>query len=99
MHQLPFEQQLLALAQALALVVLCVRLWLARLHRVYPFFFTYLLANFFQICLPLLVPFDSMLYRDLWLVTESLLICFYVLVVLELYSIVLQGMVGIASLS
>lgn len=63
------------------------------------FFFSYLLAIFLQTCVPFIVPFDSLLYRNTWLVTESLIVCFYVLVVLELYSIILEGLAGIAALS
>lgn len=99
MHRLPFEQQFLAVAQAAAVIGLCIRLCLAGLQRVYPLLFGYLLASFLSICLPLAVPFDTLLYRNLWLIVESLIICLYVLVILELYSNVLHDMAGIASLS
>lgn len=99
MHRLPFEQQLLVLVQTAALIGLIIRLWREGLHRVYVFFFGYLLASFLQTCVPLAVPVDSLVYRDLWLATEGLIVSLYVLVVLELYTIVLQDVVGIASLS
>jgi len=99
MHRLPFEQQLLVLIQATALISLFVRLWWIGLHRIYVFFFGYLFVTFLQTCVPLVMPFDSLSYRNAWLVTESLIICFYILVVLELYSIILQGLPGIAGLS
>lgn len=99
MHQLPFEQQFLLIAQAAIMTALCIRLCLAGLYRVYPFLFSYLLASFLSIGVSLAVPFDSLLYRNSWLVTESVSICLYVLVVLELYSNVLHDTVGIASLS
>src|ERR1700730_1540665 len=99
MHRLPLEQQLLILIQAAALLGLSIRIWWTALHRVYMYFFGYLILALAQTCVPVFVPFDSPRYRDIWLVTEGLIVCFYVLVVLELYSIVLQNLAGIASLS
>jgi hypothetical protein len=99
MRSLPFEQGLLVLIQAVVLLALCIRLWWAGLHRVYVYFFSYLLVTFVQTCVPLVVPFDSPIYRNVWLVTESVVVCFYVLVVLELYSVILRNLAGIATLS
>lgn len=99
MHQIPFEQQFLALAQAAALVALCARLCVAGLQRVYPFLFAYLLATLLQSFAPFVAPLDSVLYRDTWLLTETLIVCLYVLVVLELYSIVLRDRIGMLTLS
>lgn len=99
MHRLPLEQQFLILIQAAALIGLSFRIWWMALHRVYMYFFGYLILVLVQTCVPVFVPFDSPRYRDIWLATEGLIVCFYVLVVLELYSIVLQNLEGIASLS
>jgi len=99
MHRLPFEQELLVLIQATTLVGLLLRLWWSGLHRIYAYFFGYLFVSFVQTCVPLVVPFDSLSYRNAWLVTEALIISFYILVVLELYSIIFQGLPGIAQLS
>jgi hypothetical protein len=99
MHRLPPEQQLLILIQASALIGLSFRIWWMALHRVYKYFFGYLIVALAQTCVPALVPFDSPRYRDAWLVTEGLIVCFYVLIVLELYSIVFQDLAGIAKLS
>jgi hypothetical protein len=99
MHRLPSEQQLLILIQVSALLGLSFRIWWMALHRVYMYFFGYLLADLAQIAVLSVVPFDSLIYRNAWLATESLIVCFYVLVVLELYSIVFQDLAGIANLS
>jgi len=99
MHRLPPEQQLLVLLQAFALIVLTFRIWQTGLYSVYSYFFGYLLADVVQIVMLAVVPFDSVTYRNGWLITEAIIVCFYVLVVLELYSIVLQDLAGIATVS
>jgi hypothetical protein len=43
-------------------------------------------------------PFATNIYANLWMATEPVLWVFYVLVVLELYSLILQNYKGIASL-
>jgi len=99
MRQLPIEQQVLLTLQVAALLTLCVRLWLAELHRIYPCFFGYLVAEIAQTLLPMLVPLESMLYRDLYVVSQGLIMVFYALVVLELYSKVFQNLRGIAAIA
>jgi hypothetical protein len=99
MHRLPFEQQLLIIVQTGALLGLSVRVWWTGLHRVYAYFFIYLFVELSQIALLSSLPFYSNVYRNAWLATESLIVCFYALVVLELYSIVLRDLGGIASVS
>src|ERR1700694_1403560 len=99
LHRLPPEQQLLILIQVSALIGLSFRIWWTALYRVYLYFFGYLLADLVQIAILSSVPFDSLIYRNALLWTEGLIVCFYVLVVLELYSIVFQGLAGIANLS
>jgi hypothetical protein len=81
------------------------------LHRIYRFFAVYLLFRVF--CAVLLeavprvarlidqrpeVPFGSNAYAVVWAITEVVLWFFYILVVLELYSLVLQNYKGISSL-
>jgi len=66
---------------------------------VYLYFFGYLIAELLQIGVLTSVPFRSNLYRDAWVGTESITICFYVLVVLELYSVALRDLAGIAKVS
>jgi hypothetical protein len=97
MHRLPIEQQILLVIEITALAILCLRMWLAGLHRVYAFFFGYLVLEFLQTLIPLLVPLESRLYLNLYLASQALIVAFYALVVLELYSKVLRDLPGIAS--
>ena len=99
MHRLPLEQQILMLIQGSALVGLFFRIWWTALYRVYVYFFGYLAVALAQTCVPAFLAFDSPRYRDAWLVTEALSVCFYVLIVLELYAIVFHNLAGIATLS
>jgi hypothetical protein len=99
MHRPPIEQEILIILQTGALITLSCRLWWTRLYRVYLYFFGYLIAELLQIGVLTSVPFRSNLYRDAWVGTESITICFYVLVVLELYSVALRDLAGIAKVS
>jgi hypothetical protein len=92
-------------------LLLFIRLRIAGLHRCYRFFCLYLL---FRVLRALLligvpwgvkqlerrpnVPFATNAYGWVWILTEPALWIFWVLVVLELYSLVLQNYKGIASL-
>ncbi len=96
MHWLPIEQQILLVVEIAALAILCLRMWLAGLHRVYAFFFGYLVLEFLQTLIPLFVPLESRLYRNLYLASQAFIVAFYALVVLELYSKVLRDLPGIA---
>ena len=99
MYRLPFDQLVLLIIQTALLLGLCVRLWSARLHRVYRYFFGYVLVSLLQTAVMSLVPFDRVHYVYAWVATESLTVCFYALIVLELYTLILGDLVGIASLS
>jgi hypothetical protein len=99
MRQLPIEQQFLLIVEIGALLVLCVRLYFNGLYRIYPYFFGYLVLEFLQMQIPLLVPLDTRLYRDLFVVSQGLIVAFYALVVLELYSKFFHELTGIASLA
>ncbi len=97
MHQLPIEQQILLVVEIGALAILCLRMCGAGLHRVYVYFFGYLVLELAQTLIPVLVPLESQLYRDSFLVSQALITAFYALVVLELYSKVLGDLPGIAA--
>ena len=99
MHRLPTEQQLLNSVQAAIILGLAFRMWYLGLYRVYVYFFGYLILVLCQTLVPQFLPFDSVGYRNAWLATEALIVCFYLLVVLELYSIVFQDLAGIENLS
>lgn len=99
MHQLPLEQQFLNVAQIAALLGLCAKLWWSGLYKLYAFFFTYVVLEFLQALIPVFVPLDSPIYRDGYVASEALILCSYALVVLELYSVVLRDLEGIASVA
>lgn len=96
MHQLPIEQQILLIIEIAALAALCIRMWLAGLHKVYVCFFGYLVLELLQTLIPVLVPLRSRFYVDLYAASQALIVVFYALVVLELYSKVLGDLPGIA---
>ncbi len=99
MHQLPIEQQILLVAEIATLAVLCLRMWIAGLYKVYVYFFGYLVLEFLQALIPVFVPIESRLYLVLYVATQVLVTSFYALVVLELYSKVLRDLPGIASVA
>jgi hypothetical protein len=99
MHRLPIAQQVLLAIQGVGFLALCVRLWWVGLHRVYVYFFTYLMLELLQILVPIFVPVQSLAYRNAFVVTEVLIVCSYALVVMELYSTILRDLAGIASVS
>jgi hypothetical protein len=99
MHQLPIEQQILLVVEIVALATLCLRMWLAGLHRIYIYFFGYLLLELLQSLIPVLVPLKSRLYRDAFVVSQVVIVAFYALVVLELYSKALRDLAGIAGIA
>jgi hypothetical protein len=82
----------------LANAVAALRLYQLNLNRVYRFFFAYLV--FATIRSLILLPFNlrSGAYGLIYLATLPILWIFYVLIVLELYSLVLQNYSGIYSL-
>ncbi|HOL73029.1 MAG TPA: hypothetical protein PLA43_16490 [Bryobacteraceae bacterium] len=92
-------------------LVLYFRLRQGALHRIYRFFAAYLLFRVFRAVLLAAVPpvarlldsrpdlpFATNAYAWVWVVTQVILWFFYILVVLELYSLVLQNYKGIATL-
>jgi hypothetical protein len=96
MHLLPIEQQVLLLLEIAVLITLCWRLWRDQLQRIYPYFTVYLVLELIQTLIPVLVPLQTRAYRDLFVISQSLIVAFYALVVLELYSIILRDLAGIA---
>lgn len=100
MGQLPLEQKVLAVLQLVALLTLCVKLWRNGLYKIYVFFYCYLVLELGQsLVLPFLVPFNSLLYRDVYVASQSLIACSYAFVILELYSIILRDLEGIANVA
>jgi hypothetical protein len=99
MHQLPIDQLILLVAQTALLICLIVRIWSAALYRVYPYFFTYLLAELLQTVILAATPFRGGAYPYVWIATEAIVVCFQALIVGELYRVILRDLPGIASIS
>ncbi|MGD0299290.1 MAG: hypothetical protein ABSE86_19465 [Bryobacteraceae bacterium] len=99
MLQLPLDQLVLVVAQAALLVALLARLWSAGLHRVYPYFFGYLLVELVRTLVGSFIPFQGRAYRHFWVASEGIVACCYALIVVELYRVVLRDLPGIASIS
>ena len=57
------------------------------------------MLEFLQSLIPVLVPLESRLYRDLFVASQALIVAFYALVVLELYSVILRDLAGIADVA
>jgi hypothetical protein len=99
MLQLPLDQLLLILLQDALLLALILRIWTAGLYRLYPYFFSYLLAELARQAIMTSVPYRSNSFKYFWVSTEGVVACFYVLIVVELYRVILRDLPGIASIS
>ena len=80
-------------------VVLLLRLVLLRLHRIYLWFFYYLCTSVVQSLLGIDLMADPHRYAWLYILSQPLIWFLFILIVLELYSLVLKNHRGIASLS
>lgn len=79
--------------------LLLLKLCKANLHRTYRFFVAYLIVRLTRSLVLLALPMGTSIYGWTYVFTEPILWVFYVLVVLELYSLVFRNYKGIASLS
>ena len=94
----PSQDLILFLVQILALVGVLIRIRVSGLQQVYPYFFSYLVAQTMQLAVPL-VGRGTETYAYLYLITEGVIVCFYALVLLELYAVVLRDLTGIATVA
>jgi hypothetical protein len=99
MYRLPLDQQVLLVLQTAALLALFVHIWRSKLQQTYVYFFAYLFVALLQSVVLAVTPYDRSTYVYMWLTTEGLIVCFYALIVLELYGIVLRNLRGLASVS
>ena len=99
MLQLPLGQLVLLTIQATILFTLIVRIWSAGLYVLYPFFFSYLVADLLQTLIGSAMPYNGHAYARFWVASEGIIDCCYALIVVELYRIVLRDLPGIASIS
>src|SRR5690349_19331773 len=93
--QVTFALQLLTIVGTAAVSA---RLWWLGLHRRYRVFFVYLGFAALRSAVLATLPVASAWYFQVWRWTEPLLWVFYALLVLELYSLVLERHRGLYSL-
>ncbi len=81
-----------------ASVLLCLRLLQTRLYRRYRLFFGFLAFTSARGLLLASVPFNRNIYAHIWMLTQPVLWLLYVLVVIELSTLVLEKFRGLATL-
>src|SRR6266487_7175539 len=96
--KLPLHEYILALAGLIALAVLIVRLLVSGLAQLYKYFFCYLLVELLEALVPFTIPFGKV-YGWVYFAFQVIKLCFYVLIVFELYSVLLRDLKGIARLA
>jgi len=99
MHRFSAEQIVLLTLQNSILAALVFRFLVTGLFRKYPCFFGYLLVASLQALVLSFLSVNSPSYFYPWLITQALLTCFGVLTVLELYTLILHDLRGLASAS
>src|SRR6478672_2962598 len=87
--------QLISLVASLLMVV---QLYRTRLYRSYPVFFAYFIFRIPNGIWPLFLKVSSNLYQQIWILTEPIVLAFYVLMVIELYKLVMGRYKGLYSL-
>lgn len=92
-------ENLLLYLQLAAVAGVMIRFVTSGLYRTYRFFFIYLIVVTIQGLYPFVVRQDINLYAYIFFATEGAIVLLYALIVLELYSLVLRDLPGIASLS
>lgn len=92
-----FAQRLVWLGVLAGHFVLILRLMREGLTRRYRTFTIFLLAETAQNCVLFSLQWNSNVYAWAWIVSEAVICLFYLLVLLELYTLVLEGYPGIAT--
>jgi hypothetical protein len=93
--KLPLHEYILAIAEIVALAALIGRLVVSRLVPVYKVFFCYLIFDLLATVWPFFVPFNN-LYWPIYMSSQAIRLCLYVLIIFELYSVLLRDLKGIA---
>lgn len=94
----PYEA-LLAVCETVAAAALLIRFSHTGLYNTYRFFFAYLIIICVQGVAPFFLNRHSHVYGIVFMVVESIVVCLYALIVLELYSVVLRNYPGISSVA
>lgn len=85
--------------EGLACSTLVIRFLIAGLYHAYRFFFIYLIAYSVQLVGPFFFKMGTQAYATFFFSTESLIVFLYVLIALELYSLILRDLKGIATVA
>ena len=89
----------LYIVEAVASAGLVIRFLLAGLHHIYRFFFAYLIVSCTQLAGQFFIRPRTNAYALFFVITEAVIVFLYVLVALELYSLILGGLKGIATVA
>ncbi|MDQ6758637.1 MAG: hypothetical protein M3Z32_02080 [Acidobacteriota bacterium] len=98
MIRLSVETSLLV-AEGLASTTLVIRFLTAGLSQVYRFFFIYLIAFCLQLMGAFFIETETQAYTNFFFSTEAAIVFLYFLITLELYSLVLRDLKGIATVA
>ena len=79
-------------------VLMVLKLHRTGLYRLYPIFFAFFIFRIPNSIWPLFLAVTSDLYQQFWVVSTSIALVFYVLMVVELYRLVLEKYKGLYSL-
>lgn len=94
----PYEA-FLAVLETVAAAALLIRFSFTGLYKTYRFFFAYLIIVFVQGIAPFFLRRRSNTYTVVFFLTEAMIVCLYACIVLELYSLVLRQLPGIATIA
>jgi hypothetical protein len=96
--KLPLHEYILALVELFAIAGLIARLLVSGLAPLYKYFFCYLLVELLEAVVPFTIPFGDT-YGWVYFAFQVIKLCFYVLIVFELYSVLLRDLRGIERLA
>jgi hypothetical protein len=94
----PLFDQCLQYAVVLGSATAAIKLYYCGLHRLYPFFFLYLVLHIPNTIWPLFLSRTSYTYQKVWIVTDPVFLILYVMLVIELYRLVLNKYRGLYTL-
>jgi hypothetical protein len=96
--KLPLHEYILLVLEIIALASLIARLLVSGLARPYKYFFCYLIVDLLETIAPFFIGIGD-LYLWVYIASQCIKLCLYVLIVFELYSVLLQDLKGIARLA
>ncbi|MCS6953418.1 MAG: hypothetical protein RMK57_08440 [Bryobacterales bacterium] len=90
-------EKLLWIASGALCTLLAWRLYGFGLHRRYPWFTTFLIANFAQAVVSALAGLETSSYAWIYLISQPIIWFLYIVITLEIYALVLRDHPGIAT--